>query len=66
MSTTETEAALLGAALLLPTGDGPNATIIQAGIDFGALSAPLGVPLLSCGDPNGTQGNSLGRYQPSG
>lgn len=38
-------------------GDGQQVTIIKAGQDFGT-----GVPLIACGDPNGTFANSLGRY----
>lgn len=38
-------------------GAGQSITYIQAGGDFGS-----NIPLISCGDPNGTFGNSLGRY----
>lgn len=37
--------------------DGAFVSLIQAGHDFGS-----GVPLMACGDPAGTSGNSLGRY----
>lgn len=49
----------LGVALVasMTKGEGQNTTILKAGSDFGAA-----IPLVSCGDPAGTSGNSLGRY----
>jgi len=49
-------AAITGTPFIIK-GDGKRASIIKAGKDFGS-----GIPLVSCGDPNGTAGNGLGRY----